>query len=245
MFLFREIWDSQDSENDLFTCWGKYFCCMFLLSWPSSCFDIETHAAREERSKGKADDRLRETDSLSACLWLFQGGLKTVPAEMPCREKRPTQDTGEGTHTFMNLLCASISLNRGMNKKYASVCTHKLTIMQTHKYTSISLDTQPKTKHLCKHTHAHNLCKGAPEVSWHVADAQFSCPHPVSRPNQSSPLHTEQQHSRRWKREFLNVYHFWVVFFLKTKFRSLPVSCNSHLFICVSASLWMWLYTDF
>ena len=74
------------------------------------------------------------------------------------------------------------------------VSTHKLTIPQTHMHTGISVDTQMQTTLLHKHaqththTHTHNLCKWAPEAPWHVADAQFSCPHPVSSPNQCSPL---------------------------------------------------------
>lgn len=88
------------------------------------------------------------------------------------------------------------------------------------------------------HTHIHNLCKWAPEAPWHVADAQFSCPHPVSRPNQSSPLHTGQQHGHRWaitlkKESFFECRSYRISFSL----HNLDLSPFS--VICASASAWM------
>lgn len=172
---------------------------------------MEPHTARAERSRGEADDRLKETDSLAACLWLFQGGLKTVPAGMPCmvlcREKKPTQEMGEGTSSYTDThLCTLVIYKRftkqGGHEPNICKCTHaQIDNRQLRRHTGTQgFHWTPSYKpNTCTNTHIHNLCKWAPEAPWHVADAQFSCPHPVSRPNQSSPLHTGQQHGRRLK----------------------------------------------
>lgn len=105
------------------------------------------------------------------------------------------------THTDTHLLYTSLLLNRGHEPRICK-CTHAQTDNSTlHRHTCTQgFHWTPSYKpNTCTNTHIHNLCKWAPEAPWHVADAQFSCPHPVSRLNQSSPLHTGQQHGRRWK----------------------------------------------
>ena len=193
------------------------------LSWLSSCFDIEPHAVRAERSRGEADDRRREIDSLAACLLLFQGGLKTVPAGMPCmvlcREKKPTQEIGgreqahtqthidahthwctrRDTHTNTHMHFTKHREARTQHLEVYARTNWQSTTTQTHSAHKDFIATNQTHAHTHTHTHTHNLCKWAPEAPWHVANAQLSCPHPVSRPNQSSPLHTGQQHGRRWK----------------------------------------------
>lgn len=89
-------------------------------------------------------------------------------------------------------------------------------------------------------TRTHNLCKWGPEVPWHVADAQFSCPHPVSRPNQSSPPHTGQQHGRRWKTILMKeVFLMFIisVFPICSLVYSWCLVIHMHLSIHVSVSL--------
>lgn len=112
-------------------------------------------------------------------------------------------------HTFMHtdtqqtLVIFKQSLSRGMKPKLTRMLTrtdwqkHAHTNFHGHSATNWTLETLTDTQ-------IHNLCKWAPAAPWHVADAQLSCPHPASKPDQRSPLRARGSSMAA----HLNFYHF-------------------------------------
>lgn len=118
---------------------GKYLCEILLLSWPLSCFVVQSHAVGAERWRGEADDELRETDSLSLTSpgWAGDGANgNAMHGAVPGKEAYASHEGGEQahrqthihahTHTHKYILDPSIIAlhkRRGMNPKYANTHT--------------------------------------------------------------------------------------------------------------------------